>query len=146
MNNLEQRQLTVIDSHTGGEPTRVVVQWPDDVIGLEQGSLMERRELLASQYDWIRSTCINEPRGHDAMVGALLCPPVNPECAAGVIFFNNVGYLNGCIHGTIGLTITLAHMGKIAVGKHRIETPIGELISELHPDGRVTVATVPSSA
>jgi 4-hydroxyproline epimerase len=144
MSNSEHKHLQVIDSHTGGEPTRVVVGLPEGVRGLESGSLMERRDLLRREYDWIRSACINEPRGHDAMVGALLCEPVNPDCVAGVIFFNNVGYLNGCIHGTIGLTVTLAHMGRISPGKHRIETPVGEVVAELNEDGSVTVANVPS--
>ena len=147
MSNSGHTYLQVIDSHTGGEPTRVVVgfsEGPDGIVGLDSGSLMERRDLLRDKYDWIRSACINEPRGHDAMVGALLCKPVNPDCVAGVIFFNNVGYLNGCIHGTIGLTVTLAHMGKISTGKHRIETPVGEVVAELHEDGSVTVANVPS--
>ena len=144
MSNTDHSQLYIIDSHTGGEPTRVVVRWPSEVTGLNEGSLMQRKALLADQYDWIRSSCINEPRGHDAMVGALLCEPVNPDCVAGVIFFNNVGYLNGCIHGTMGLTVTLAHMGKISIGKHRIETPVGEVVAELHENGRVTVANVPS--
>ena len=144
MSNSRFQQIKVIDSHTGGEPTRVVVALPAEVVGLDSGSLMERREIMRENYDWIRTSCINEPRGHDAMVGALLCKPVNPDCVAGVIFFNNVGYLNGCIHGTIGLTATLAHMGKISVGKHRIETPVGEVIAELKEDGSVTVANVPS--
>lgn len=147
MSNTGQQHLRIIDSHTGGEPTRVVVGLADGlhgIIGLDSGSLMERRELLRSKYDWIRSACINEPRGHNAMVGALLCEPVNPDCVAGVIFFNNVGYLSSCIHGTIGLTITLAHMGRITTGKHRIETPIGEVGAVLHEDGSVTVENVPS--
>jgi len=144
MSNSGQRHFQVIDSHTGGEPTRIVISLPEGVRGLSSGSLMERRELLRSEYDWIRTACIKEPRGHDAMVGALLCEPVNPACVAGVIFFNNVGYLNGCIHGTIGLTVTLAHMGRISTGKHRIETTVGEVVAELHEDGSVTVANVPS--
>lgn len=136
--------LKVVDSHTGGEPTRAVVEWPASVAGLEDGSLSVRRQHLAERYDWIRRACILEPRGHDAMVGALLCPPENPACVTGVIFFNNVGYLNGCVHGTIGVTATLAHLGRIGPGKHRIETPVGEVVAELHADGRVTVANVPS--
>jgi len=144
MSNSGHQHLKVIDSHTGGEPTRVVVGFPEGIEGFDSGSLMERRELLREKYDWIRSACINEPRGHDAMVGAILCEPVNPDCAAGVIFFNNVGYLSVCIHGTIGLTVTLAHMGKISTGKYRIETPVGEIGSELHEDGSVTVENVAS--
>lgn len=144
MNNLECVQLKVIDSHTGGEPTRVVVDWPDNLEGLYTGSLAERKKCVAEKHDWIRSACINEPRGHDAMVGALLCQPVNPDCVAGVLFFNNAGYLDSCVHGTIGLTVTLAHMGRITTGKHRIETPIGEVVAELHESGKVTVTNVPS--
>lgn len=144
MINSGNKHIQVIDSHTGGEPTRTVVRLPDEVTGLDTGSLIERRELLRENYDWVRSACINEPRGHDAMVGVLLCEPVNPDCATGVIFFNNVGYLNGCVHGTIGVTTTLAHMGRITSGKHRIETPVGEVGAELHDDGSVTVANVPS--
>ena len=144
MNNPECMQLKVIDSHTGGEPTRTVVGWPDNLEGLDTGSLAQRKQYMAEQCDWIRSACINEPRGHDAMVGALLCKPVNPDCVAGVLFFNNVGYLSSCIHGTIGLTVTLAHMGRITTGKHKIETPIGEVVAELHQDGKVTVTNVPS--
>ena len=144
MSNSGQRHFQVIDSHTAGEPTRIVTSLPEGVRGLDTGSLTERRELLRNKYDWIRTACIKEPRGHDAMVGALLCEPVNPACVAGVIFFNNVGYLNGCLHGTMGLTVTLAHMGRISTGKHRIETTVGEVVAELHEDGSVTVANVPS--
>ncbi|MFK7910151.1 MAG: proline racemase family protein [Akkermansiaceae bacterium] len=144
MCNTDFCQIKIIDSHTGGEPTRVVTDLPSEVTGLDTGSMMERRLLMAENYDWIRTSCLLEPRGHDAMVGVLLCEPVNPDCAAGVIFFNNVGYLSSCIHGTIGVTVTLAHMGKISTGKHRIETPIGEVIAELHDDGSVTVTNVPS--
>jgi 4-hydroxyproline epimerase len=87
---------------------------------------------------------VNEPRGSDVVVGAILCEPVNPRAAAGVIFFNNVGYLGMCGHGTIGLVVTLAHMGRIAAGRHRIETPVGDIEATLHDDGRVTVDNVPS--
>ena len=144
MRNADLRELRIIDSHTGGEPTRVVTEFPDEVEGLDQGDLAKRRDLVRDQYDCIRTACIHEPRGHDAMVGALLCEPTNPDCVTGVIFFNNVGYLSSCIHGTIGVTVTLAHMGKITTGDHRIETPIGEVVATLHDDGSVTVENVPS--
>lgn len=144
MSNTEHRRLKIIDSHTGGEPTRVVVGWPEDVTGLDTGSLIERRTLLADRYDWIRSACINEPRGHDAMVGALLCQPVNKDCVAGVIFFNNVGYLNGCVHGSIGVAVSLHHLGRVGLGKHLIETPVGIVEVEIAAEGSVTVMNVPS--
>ncbi|MBK1831537.1 proline racemase family protein [Verrucomicrobiaceae bacterium R5-34] len=144
MSNPEQRYLQVIDSHTGGEPTRMVIDWPEDVTGLDTGTMMERRSLLAERYDWIRSACINEPRGHDAMVGALLCKPVNPDCVAGIIFFNNTGYLNGCLHGTIGVAVSLLHLGMISEGNHLIETPVGTVEAQVDASGSVTVRNVPS--
>jgi 4-hydroxyproline epimerase len=78
------------------------------------------------------------------VVGALLCKPVDPQSTAGVIFFNDVGYLGMCGHGTIGLITTLAHMGRITSGEHRIETPVGTVSTHLREDGRVSVANVPS--
>jgi len=133
--------LRVIDSHTGGEPTRVVISGGPD---LGSGTIAERAMILREQHDWLRSSVCNEPRGHEAMVGALLCEPHEPDCCCGVIFFNNVSTLHMCIHGTIGLTVTLAHMGKIGLGIHRIDTPVGVVTTELLPDGSVEVANVPS--
>lgn len=130
-----------MDSHTGGEPTRVVISGGPD---LGNGSLAERREVFQSRFDRFRSAVANEPRGSDVMVGAMLVPPQDPSSATGVIFFNNVGYLSMCGHGTIGLVVTLAHLGRISAGDHRIETPVGVVTATLHKDGRVTVANVPS--
>jgi 4-hydroxyproline epimerase len=135
------QRITIIDSHTGGEPTRVVVDGGPE---LGSGSLAERRECFRRDHDGFRSAIVNEPRGSDVVVGALLCEPVDRTCTAGVIFFNNVGYLNMCGHGTIGLVVTLAHLGRLAAGEHRIETPVGVVAATLHPDGKVTVANVPS--
>jgi 4-hydroxyproline epimerase len=131
----------VIDSHTGGEPTRLVIGGGPD---LGSGPLSERLKRLRSQHDWLRSAVVNEPRGSDVVVGALLCEPVDRTCAAGVIFFNNVGYLGMCGHGTIGLLVTLAHMGRIALGEHRVETPVGTITAALNESGEVTVGNVPS--
>jgi 4-hydroxyproline epimerase len=96
------------------------------------------------QHDHFRSAVVNEPRGNDVMVGALLTPPTDPTCTTGVIFFNNVGYLNMCGHGTIGLIATLAWLGRLAPGEHRIETPVGIVTATLHADGRVSIRNVPS--
>lgn len=134
-------RLSVIDSHTGGEPTRIVIAGGPD---LGTGDMRTRRELLRDQHDWLRSAAVNEPRGSDVLVGALLCAPADPACAAGIIFFNNVGYLGMCGHGTIGLMATLAHQGRIAAGTHRIETPVGEVTATLHPEGDVSVGNVVS--
>ena len=141
MNNEECQKVRVIDSHTGGEPTRVVVSGGPD---LGRGPLSERVECFRSQYDYFRSAVVNEPRGSDVMVGALLCEPVDSKCAAGVIFFNNVGYLGMCGHGTIGLVATLAYLGRIEPGDHRIETPVGTVGVVLHESGEVTVNNVAS--
>jgi 4-hydroxyproline epimerase len=134
-------KVTVIDSHTGGEPTRTVVAGGPD---LGNGSLAERREKFQREFDHFRSAVVNEPRGSDVVVGALLCEPVDKSCATGVIFFNNVGYLGMCGHGTIGLMVTLAHLGRIKPGEHKIETPVGLITATLHPHGEVSVANVPS--
>jgi 4-hydroxyproline epimerase len=135
------KRIRILDSHTGGEPTRLVLDgFPD----LGSGSMAERRQLLADEFDEWRATTVLEPRGSDVLVGALLCEPVDPTAAAGVIFFNNSGYLGMCGHGTIGLIVSLAHLGKIGPGVHRIETPVGTVEALLHEDGSVSVQNVPS--
>ena len=133
--------MRVIDSHTEGEPTRLIVSGGPD---LGSGPLDERRARFAAEFDSLRSFAVNEPRGSDAVVGALLCEPVDPACAAGLIFFNNVGYLGMCGHGTIGAAVTLAHMGRIGPGTHRFETPVGEVTVELLGRNEVEIENVPS--
>lgn len=135
------RRVKVIDSHTGGEPTRVVVDGGPD---LGKGTMADRLARFRDDHDAFRSAVVNEPRGSDVLVGALLCEPVKPKSAAGVIFFNNVGYLGMCGHGTIGLGATLAQLGRIKPGTHRIETPVGDVSLVLEDDGRVTVENVAS--
>lgn len=139
--NSTLRRVRVIDSHTGGEPTRLVISGGPD---LGQGLLAERLHQFRERHDSFRSAVVNEPRGSDVMVGALLCEPVNPAATAGVIFFNNVGFLGMCGHGTIGLVVSLAHMGKIEPGEHTIETPVGDVRAILHQGGEVTVHNVAS--
>lgn len=134
-------RVHVVDSHTGGEPTRVIVSGGPD---LNSGSMAARLELFRDGYDHLRRATVNEPRGSDIVVGALLCPPIDPSNTAGVLFFNNVGYLGMCVHGTIGLIVTLAYLGKIKFGDHRIETPVGTVTATLHETGEVTVVNVPS--
>ncbi len=135
------QHLRVIDSHTEGEPTRVVIEGGPD---LGSGTVAEKARRLRDEHDWLRSSVCNEPRGHDAMVGALLVEPHEPDCCCGVIFFNNVSTLNMCLHGTIGLAVTLAHLGRIGPGEHRIDTTVGVVVARIHDDGSVTVANVPS--
>lgn len=134
-------RITVLDSHTGGEPTRLVL---DGFPSLGKGSIAERMAILAERHDaWRRATLL-EPRGSDVMVGALLCEPVNPTHTAGVIFFNNTGYLGMCGHGTIGVVASLAFLGRLQAGQHVIETPVGNVTATLHADGSVSVQNVPS--
>jgi 4-hydroxyproline epimerase len=135
------RCIRAIDSHTGGEPTRVVVDgFPD----LGDATMADRLEIFRREHDELRAAIVREPRGHDAIVGALLCEPVDPASAAGVIFFNNVGYLGMCGHGTIGLVRTLEYTGCITAGTHKIETPVGIVEATLDADGMVTITNVPS--
>ena len=141
MSNSARHQIKIIDSHTGGEPTRIVVAGGPD-LGL--GSLAARRETFQREFDRFRSAVVNEPRGSGVVVGALLVEPADKSCVTGVIFFNNVGYLGMCGHGTIGLMVTLAHLGRIRSGEHKIETPVGIITATLHPSGEASVANVPS--
>ena len=138
---MSQETLRIVDSHTGGEPTRVVVSGGPDLGG---GPIAARSLRLREEHDWLRGAVCNEPRGHEAMVGALLCEACEPDCVCGVIFFNNVSTLHMCIHGTIGLVVTLAHLGRIGPGTHRIDTPVGVVAATLREDGSVEVANVPS--
>ena len=135
------QRIVVIDTHTGGEPTRVVAAGGPD---LGSGPLAERRRRFQTDFDRFRSAIVNEPRGSDVMVGALLGSPVDPTCASGVIFFNNVGCLGMCGHGAIGVVAALAHLGRIHPGEHRLETPVGIVTATLHADGDVSVENVPS--
>ena len=133
------RRVRVVDSHTAGEPTRVVVEGGPD---LGTGSLAERVEIFRANHDGFRLGVTSEPRGSEVIVGALLCKPVDPACVTGVIFFNDIGYLGMCGHGTIGVVRTLAHLGLIESGRQRIETPVGEVEVELAADGSVAVRNV----
>ena len=135
------RAVHVIDSHTEGEPTRVVVAGGPD---LGNGDLPGRVKRFRTEFDHFRQGVVCEPRGSEVVVGALLCDPVDSESTTGVIFFNDVGYLGMCGHGTIGLVTTLAHIGRIVPGQHQIETPVGSVSARLHEDGRVSVSNVAS--
>lgn len=133
--------LEIIDSHTGGEPTRLVVDgFPD----LGDGPLAQRRDRLRAQFDQYRCAVIGEPHSADHAVGAVLVPAHDSGACTGVIFFNNVGYLGMCGHGAIGVVATLAWMGRLQPGRHRLDTPVGTVNTQLHDDGRVTVENVES--
>lgn len=133
--------IHVIDSHTGGEPTRVVIGGIPD---LGDGSLAEQRRLFQQDHDRWRSAIACEPRGSNTLVGALLRPPQQPGSCTGVIFFNNIGFLGMCGHGSIGVIRSLMHLGQIGPGRHAMDTPVGTVGVELHDDGRVTIDNVES--
>jgi 4-hydroxyproline epimerase len=135
------KTVDVVDSHTGGEPTRVVIAGGPD---LGSGPLAVRMARLQADHDDFRKAVLLEPRGSEVLVGALLCEACEPGCAAGVIFFNNVGYLGMCGHGLIGLIATLAHLERISPGKHRIDTPVGVVEATLHDNGEVSLTNVAS--
>jgi 4-hydroxyproline epimerase len=134
-------RIEVIDSHTAGEPTRCVLSGGPE---LGAGPLVERLERFRRKHDIYRRAILCEPRGSDVLVGALLVPPTDPACAAGVIFFNNAGYLGMCGHGMIGVGVTLAHLKRIRPGEHLIETPVGAVNIRLGSSTRVTIRNVPA--
>src|SRR5260370_23410475 len=136
-----QERVHVVDSHTGGEPTRSIVSGGPV---LSSDSIALRSEEFEAKYDFLRRALVNEPRGSEVVVGALLCEPVNPGSAAGAIFFNNVGYLGMCVHGTIGLVATLSYLGRIGGGEHKIDTRVGTVSATLLETGEIFVANVPS--
>jgi len=135
------QRIAVIDSHTGGEPTRLIIDGGPD---LGTGTMAERLERFRAGHDDVRRAVVNEPRGSDVLVGALLQKPADPACAVGVIFFNNVGYLGMCGHGLMGVLVSLAHIGRIQPGRHLIETPAGRVTATLNEDLSVTFENVPA--
>ena len=136
-----QSRISVIDTHTGGEPTRIVIAGGPELGG---GSVADRLAVLRDRHDTFRSAVVNEPRGSDVMVGAILVPPDDPECVSGVIYFNNIGYLGMCGHGTIGVAVALAYLGRIGSGSHRLDTPIGQVTITLDGPNSVNIDNVES--
>ena len=135
------KRVQVIDSHTGGEPTRVVISGGPD---LGSGTIADKLRVFREKHDDFRRAVVTEPRGSNVLVGAMIVEPSDKSCAAGVIFFDNVTFIGMCGHGTMGLIVTLAHLGRIAPGQHRIETPVGVVTAVLYDDGSVSVTNIPS--
>ncbi len=140
-------RIPFLDSHTGGEPTRLITSLPFD---LGTGSVADKLSTLKKDHDDLRRTVLLEPRGSDVLVGAYLVPPADPTCQFGVIYFNNVGYLGMCGHGTIGLIASLAYLGKVQPGVIRVETPVGVVEATLHKNeageypNKVSVQNIPA--
>jgi 4-hydroxyproline epimerase len=139
--------IPFLDSHTGGEPTRLITSLPFD---LGTGSVADKLSTLKAHHDDLRRTVLLEPRGSDVLVGAYLVSPADPTCQFGVIYFNNVGYLGMCGHGTIGLIASLAYLGKVQPGVIRVETPVGVVEATLHKNeageypNKVSVQNIPA--
>lgn len=134
-------RVDVVDSHTGGEPTRVVLRGGPPLVS---PTMAQRRLEFAERFDAYRSAIVNEPRGSDVMVGALLTEAENEGSDAGVIFFNNVGMLGMCGHGTIGVVETLRHLGRLRGNRARLDTPVGTVEATVRADGAVEFDNVPS--
>jgi 4-hydroxyproline epimerase len=137
-------RLRVIDSHTIGEPTRVVID-ESLVAGLDlgMGSVRERRDRFRDRYDHVRSALVGDPRGTNAMVGVILVPPADPSCRFGAFCVNRVGYLDMCGHATIGLAVTLGSQRIIEPGSFRLETPAGVVGVMWHGGGAASFECVP---
>ena len=138
---LKHQRISVIDSHTAGEPTRCVISGGPD---LGNGPLTSRLDCLRREHDALRQAIAGEPRGSDVVVGAWILPSSTPGCVAAVVFFNNAGYLGMCGHGMMGVAVTLAHLGRLAVGSHAVETPVGVVQVHLHSPHSVTIENVPA--
>jgi 4-hydroxyproline epimerase len=133
--------IEFVDSHTGGEPTRVIVAGGPELAGK---TVAEKADYFARELDWFRAAAVNEPRGNDVLVGAILVEPSDARAACGVIFFNNVGVLGMCGHGTIGVAVTLAHLKRLSVGQHLLETPVGLVGVTLEDAHTASIENVPS--
>ena len=133
--------IKVIDSHTGGEPTRIIIDGGPD---LGDGPFSERISRFGSEFDHIRSAVVNEPRGSDVIVGGFVQKPTDPNCTTGIMFFNNRGTIGMCGHGTIGLIRTMQYLGKLSAGEHFVETPVGVVKATLHDNNEVSVQNVES--
>ncbi len=139
--NLRMEKIVCLDSHTGGEPTRLVLSgFPD----MGQLPLPQVVRQLRTRHDRYRAATVCEPRGSDVVVGALLLPPREAASLASVVFFNNVGYLGMCGHGTIGLMATLEHLGRVVPGRYAIDTPVGTVAVQLRGQGVVEIGNVPA--
>jgi 4-hydroxyproline epimerase len=135
------QRIRFVDSHTGGEPTRLVLDgFPD----LSHLPLPERVRALRAEHDHYRAALVTEPRASDVVVGGVLMPPVEAGSVASVIYFNNAGYLGMCGHGTIGVIATLQYLERIGEGTHRLDTPVGTVTCRLGPQGRVSIDNVVS--
>jgi proline racemase len=129
---MSQPEYSVIDTHTAGEPTRIVASFP-----LHGETIAELSDDMRTNHDWFRRFILEEPRGHSDMFGAILCPPKRKGCDLGAFWMHNGGYLDMCGHGLIGI-VTWAVQTKVIQPKETIfvDTPVGVVKALVRYDGR----------
>lgn len=143
------RIFNAIDTHTAGEPTRIITKGVPTISG---STMMEKKEYMEEHLDWLRRAVMLEPRGHDNMFGAILTEPVHPDADLGIIFMDGGGYLNMCGHGTIGTSMAAVETGIVPkvepITKVRLDAPAGLVEASVAVvEGKVksvTVTNVPS--
>jgi 4-hydroxyproline epimerase len=133
--------VKILDSHAGGAPTRLMLSGGPE---LGAGPLAERAKVFQEKHDRFRRATVGEPRGSDAVMGALLVEPHDKGCQAGLIFFSNAGYPSLSAHGIIGSVVSLAHLGRIKPGPVKLDTPAGPVSAVLGAGGEVSFENVPA--
>lgn len=135
--------IEAVDTHTGGEPTRIVTGGLD-ISRSAGGSVREQRNRFRAKADSVRQLLMKEPRGHADMYGAIIVPPESDEADVGVFFMDTDGYKDMCGHGTIGVVTALIEIGYLSPQETvTIETPAGIVTAkpDVH-DGQVERVTV----
>lgn len=141
------RLVQVVDTHTAGEPTRIVT---GGLFSIPGETMEEKRRWLAEHADGLRRFLLYEPRGHADMFGAILTPPTNPETRFGLVFLDCGGYLTMCGHGTIGAVTALAALGWLDEEEEEVllDTPAGSVRCRVHREGEevkaITFRNVPA--
>ena len=135
--------LSTVEMHTGGEPTRIVVDgWPR----FEGRTLLDKRREAKERFDHLRRGLMLEPRGHDGMYGALLVEPDHPEADLAVLFMHNEGWSTMCGHATIALARWAVESGRVKGPTVRLQCPCGLVVATVAADGWVRFESVPSFA
>ena len=123
-----EKEYFIVDTHTAGEPTRVVTNFPP----VHGATMADIKKEMQTNHDWFRQFLLREPRGHTDMFGAILFPPVRKNCDIGVIFMDNGGYLDMCGHGIIGLVTCIVQIGLIEPkAEILIDTPTGAIATRI---------------
>jgi trans-L-3-hydroxyproline dehydratase len=133
--------ISTVEMHTGGEPTRIIVDgWP----AFSGKTLLDKRREAKERFDHLRRGLMLEPRGHDGMYGALLVQPDHPEADLAVLFMHNEGYSTMCGHATIALARWAVVSGRVKGPVVRLQCPCGLVVASVAADGWVRFESVPS--